>query len=124
MFSGDDEDGNKRKVSSYEFKVKGRSGIEVGRIAFGGDYSSQNFIEFCNNKESEQTISMTCELDPEYVDFTVSFGEAFAETFNKIDGMEMSYVKEGTNSVKMTLSSNLYFFINFFKFHDNFIQIN
>ena len=55
-------------------------------------------------KKKKVTSTSVTETDPEYVDFTVSFGEAFAETFNKIEGMEMSYTKEGTNSVKMTLS--------------------
>ena len=57
-----------------------------------------------SNKVKKVTSSSVMEMDPDYIDFTISFGQAFAETFNKIEGMEMSYVKEGTNSVKMTLS--------------------
>ena len=57
-----------------------------------------------SDKVKKVTSSSVMEMDPDYIDFTISFGQAFAETFNKIEGMEMSYVKEGTNSVKMTLS--------------------
>ena len=117
VFSGDDEDGNKRKVSSYEFKVKGRSGIEVGRIAFGGDYSSQNFIEFCNNKESEQTISMTCELDPEYVDFTWKYSTTGAkdswknvpETWNGKESTKSKVITVHVDSLVSNGGENYYF---------------
>lgn len=117
VFSGEDEDGNKRKVSSYEFKVKGRSGIEVGRIAFGGDYSSQNFIEFCNNKESEQTISMTCELDPEYVDFTWKYSTTGAkdswknvpETWNGKESTKSKVITVHVDSLVSNGGENYYF---------------
>lgn len=117
MFSGEDADGNKRKVSSYEFKVKGRSGIEVGRIAFGGDYSTQNFIEFCNNKESEQTISMTCELDPKNVDFTWKYSTTGAKdswkdvpvTWNGKESTKSKVITVHVDSLVSNGGENYYF---------------
>lgn len=117
MFSGEDADGNKRKVSSYEFKVKGRSGIEVGRIAFGGDYSTQNFIEFCNNKESEQTISMTCELDPKDVDFTWKYSPTGAKdswkdvpsTWNGKESTKSKVITVHVDSLVKNGAENYYF---------------
>lgn len=117
MFSGEDADGNKRKVSSYEFKVKGRSGIEVGRIAFGGDYSSQNFIEFCNNKESEQTISMTCELDPKEVDFKWKYSPTGAkdswkdvpDTWNGKESTKSKVITVHVDSLVKNGAENYYF---------------
>lgn len=117
MFSGEDADGHKRKVSSNEFKVKGRSGIEVGRIAFGGDYSSQNFIEFCNNKESEQTISMTCELDPKEVEFSWKYSPTGAKdswkdvpsTWNGKESTKSKVITVHVDSLVKNGAENYYF---------------
>ena len=40
------------------------------------------------------------ELDPEYIDFTLTFGQAFAEKFNEIEGISMKYEKDTAKTIK------------------------
>lgn len=44
------------------------------------------------------------ELDPEYIDFTLTFGQAFAEKFNEIEGISMKYEKDTAKTIKLTMS--------------------
>ncbi len=117
VFSGKDSDGTLRKVSSGEFVVKGSKGIEVGRIEFGGEYSSQNFVEFCNNKESEMKITMTCELDPDVVDFTWKYSPTGAagtwkdvpETWNGKESTKSGVITVSVDSLVLNGGENFYF---------------
>lgn len=117
VFSGEDADGMKRKVSSHEFIVKGSSGIEVGRITFGGAYSSQNFVEFCNNKNSDQKISMSCELDPAIVDFIWKYSttgakdswEEIPSTWNGKESTKSKMITISVDSLVSNGSENYYF---------------
>ena len=117
VFSGEDADGMKRKVSSHEFIVKGSSGIEVGRITFGGAYSSQNFVEFCNNKNSDQKISMSCELDPAIVDFIWKYSTTGAkdswknvpETWNGKESTKSKVITVHVDSLVSNGGENYYF---------------
>ena len=44
------------------------------------------------------------ELDSEYIDFTLTFGQAFAEKFNEIEGISMKYEKDTAKTIKLTMS--------------------
>lgn len=44
------------------------------------------------------------ETDPDILDFTYSTTSALAETFNKVDGMNIVYTKEDDNKIKFVLS--------------------
>ena len=63
VFSGKDEGGRTRRISSTPFIVKGGAGMKVGGISFEGH--EQNYIEFCKGSKSE--VAMSCGLDPNKV---------------------------------------------------------
>lgn len=63
VFSGKDEGGRTRRISSTPFIVKGGAGMKVGGISFEGH--EQNYIEFCKGSKSE--VTMSCGLDPDKV---------------------------------------------------------
>ena len=63
VFSGKDEGGRTRRISSTPFIVKGGAGMKVGGISFEGH--EQNYIEFCKGSKSE--VAMSCGLDPDKV---------------------------------------------------------
>ena len=63
VFSGKDEGGRTRRISSTPFIVKGGAGMNVGGISFDG--YGQNYIEFCKGSKAE--VAMSCGLDPDKV---------------------------------------------------------
>lgn len=44
------------------------------------------------------------EADPKYIDTTISFSQEIADLLSEVDGLELSYNKEGYNKIKMTMS--------------------
>ena len=69
VFSGKDEGGRTRKISSNPIIVKGGSGVKVGGISFVDMNDNleyyYNFYEFC--KGSKGKVMMSCKLDPNNV---------------------------------------------------------
>ncbi len=68
VFSGKDEGGRTRKISSNPIIVKGGSGMKVGGISFVDMNDNEyyyNFYEFC--KGSKEKVMMSCKLDPNNV---------------------------------------------------------
>ncbi len=63
VFSGKDEGGRTRRISSTPFIVKGGAGMNVGGISFDG--YGQKYIEFCKGSKAE--VAMSCGLDPDKV---------------------------------------------------------
>ena len=63
VFSGKDEGGRTRRISSTPFIVKGGAGMNVGGISFDGH--EQKYIEFCKGSKAE--VAMSCGLDPDKV---------------------------------------------------------
>lgn len=61
-------------------------------------------ITYKNNKVTKVTNTNISETDPDILDMTYSFMTAFAEKFNKVDGMNVVYTKEGTNQIKFVMS--------------------
>lgn len=41
------------------------------------------------------------ETDPDYIDFSLNFGTAFAEKLSEVNGFDVKYSKEGNNKIKM-----------------------
>lgn len=56
------------------------------------------------NKVKKVSSTSIMEMDPDYISFTLTFGEAFATKFNEIEGMEMKYEKEGEKAIKLTMT--------------------
>lgn len=50
---------------------------------------------------SETDVS---EMDADYIDFTLSFGNLFAEALNKIDGLNVEYTKIDDSTLQYTMS--------------------
>lgn len=69
-------------------------------------YKTTDTMTITTNNDKVKKVSSTSlmEMDPEYIDFTVSFGESISTTFNKIAGMEMKYEKADKGTVKLTLN--------------------
>jgi hypothetical protein len=44
------------------------------------------------------------ETDSDYIDFTLSFGQLFAQAFNQIDGMQVEYSKVDDDKIKYVMS--------------------
>ena len=60
-------------------------------------------ITYKNKKVTNVKATSTAEVDPEYIDMTLSFGELFAQAFEEIDGMSAEFTKDGDNKVKTVM---------------------
>lgn len=61
-------------------------------------------VTYKDNKVTKVTETNITETDPSMIDFTYSFSSAIAESFNKIDGMNIVYSKEGDNKIKFVMT--------------------
>ena len=60
-------------------------------------------VTYKDNKVVKVTETNVTETDPSMLDMTYSFTSAFAESFNKVDGMNITYSKEGNNKLKFVM---------------------
>ena len=44
------------------------------------------------------------ESEPEYIDMQLNFGNAFAEKFSELDGIDVKYEKTDNNEIKLTMN--------------------
>ena len=92
VFSGKDEGGRTRRISSTPFIVKGGAGMKVGGISFDGH--EQNYIEFCKGSKAE--VTMSCGLDPD----KVSMMWEYSNTAAADDWKEVPEAWNGNNTTK------------------------
>lgn len=60
-------------------------------------------ITYNNSKVLKIKTTVVSEIDPSYSEFSLNIGKAFAETFNKIDGMKMEYEKVDDNKIQSVM---------------------
>ena len=80
VFSGKDEGGRTRRISSTPIIVKGGAGMKVGNITFNGH--EQNYIEFCKGSKSE--VTMYCGLDPDKVAMKWEYSHTAADDWKEV----------------------------------------
>ena len=61
-------------------------------------------VTYKNDKVVKVVETNISETNPDLLDFTYSITSALAETFNKVDGMNIVYSKENNNKIKFILS--------------------
>lgn len=61
-------------------------------------------ITYKNKKVTKVEDTNIMEMDPDYIEFTLSFGQEFAKAFNELKGFEVNYSKDGENKIKMTMN--------------------
>ncbi len=67
-----------------------------------GYNSFETFLITYNSTKVLKAESISVmEADPEYLDMQISFGQAFAEVFNSINGMSIKYEKVNDSSFKL-----------------------
>ena len=59
-------------------------------------------VTYNSSKVLKVETTNISETDPTYIDLALSFGQLFAASFNEIDGIDVSYTKEGDNKLKVT----------------------
>lgn len=95
----DDEKGENKVATTQKIKCSKEE------IDEDGYKTTENMIVTTkDNKVKNVSSTSIIEMDPEYIEFTISFGEAMATEFNKVEGMEMKYEKDTEKTLKMTLS--------------------
>ena len=60
-------------------------------------------ITYKNKKITNIKNTNVSEMDEDIIDMSLSFGEAFAESLNEIDGFNVKYSKEDDNKLKLTM---------------------
>lgn len=61
-------------------------------------------ITYKNNKVTKVEDTNISETDPDYIDFTLNFGQAFADKLSELKGFDVKYSKEGNNQIKMYMN--------------------
>lgn len=61
-------------------------------------------ITYKDSKITKVKDTNVSETDPEMIDFTYTLMTGFAETFNKINGLNVTYTKEGNNKIKFVMN--------------------
>lgn len=71
-------------------------------------YSTESTIvaTYKNDKISKVEETNISEMDPDYIEFTLAFGEAFAEALNSVDGLDIEYTKVNDNKIKYVLNAD------------------
>ena len=57
-----------------------------------------------DNLIKKVTVTSVSEMDSETIDFTISFSELLTKAFNEVDGIDMTFSKEGDNTLKSVMS--------------------
>ena len=60
-------------------------------------------ITYNSTKVLKVKSTSLSETDPSFIEFQLKFGNAFAEKFSEIDGIEVSYNKVDDNKIKLTM---------------------
>lgn len=68
-------------------------------------YKTTETMEVTYNSSKVLKVKSTniSETDPSFIEFQLNFGNAFAEKFSEIDGIDASYSKVDDNKIKMTM---------------------
>lgn len=68
-------------------------------------YKTTETMEVTYNSSKVLKVKSTSisETDPSFVELQLSFGNAFAEKFSEIDGLDASYSKVDNNKIKMII---------------------
>ena len=61
-------------------------------------------ITYKDSKITKVKDTNVSETDPEMIDFTYTLMTGFAETFNKINGLNVTYTKEDNNKIKFIMN--------------------
>lgn len=61
-------------------------------------------IEYKNNIVKNVNDSSVIQTDSEYIDFTISIGQALAEQFNSIDGMSYQFSKKDDSHINAVIN--------------------
>ena len=61
-------------------------------------------ITYKDSKITKVKDTNVTETDPEMIDFTYTLMTGFAETFNKINGLNVTYTKEDNNKIKFVMN--------------------
>lgn len=71
-------------------------------------YKIVDTMEVTYNKSRVLKLKATniTETDPDYIDFSFEFGQAFAEKFNQIKGIKMEYQKIDNNKLQLVMDVN------------------
>lgn len=60
-------------------------------------------VTYKNNVVTNVKQISTMETDPDFIELSLSFGNAFAEKLNVVDGINVKYSKENDDTIKYTM---------------------
>lgn len=60
-------------------------------------------VTYKNNEVTNVSQTTLTETDPEFIEFSLTFGNAFAEKLNVVDGINVKYSKENEKTIKYTM---------------------